>query len=105
MSHPLLCLIFITVAAVWQRMNVEVRIVLIRMTFTLIALGPIGIGYIYFTEVFPRAYRTWCLLIVNVVVAWGLSHGLRQQNKCSLWAIDTKVSMGLRSRRAFHRLL
>ncbi|KAK6524138.1 hypothetical protein TWF694_005800 [Orbilia ellipsospora] len=76
LSYTLLAPTLTVLAGIWPRMSMEVRMLLICLTFMLLITGPIGVGYVYASEMFPRAYRTWCFTIVDVVGVLGAIAGI-----------------------------
>ncbi|KAK6335370.1 Inorganic phosphate transporter pho84 [Orbilia brochopaga] len=76
LSYSLLAILFIVLAGCWERLNMEVSLLLVCLSFILQVTGPIGVAYVYATELFPRAYRNWCFLIVDVVGCLGAIAGI-----------------------------
>ncbi|EPS45787.1 hypothetical protein H072_146 [Dactylellina haptotyla CBS 200.50] len=76
LSYTLLAPTFTVMAGIWQKMSTEVRMVMVCLSFFLLVTGPIGVGYVYAGEIFPRDYRSWCFMIVDIVGAVGAIAGI-----------------------------
>ncbi|KAF3908858.1 hypothetical protein AA313_de0201228 [Arthrobotrys entomopaga] len=76
LSYTLLAPVFTVLAGVWPRMSTGLRMLLVCLAFVLLTTGPIGVGYVYASEMFPRAYRNWCFTIVDVAGCLGAIAGI-----------------------------
>ncbi|KAJ6258932.1 hypothetical protein Dda_5827 [Drechslerella dactyloides] len=75
-SHIFLCVLFSVLAGCWELLSMEGSLGLVCIAFLLQVTGPIGIGYVYAAELFPRAYRHWCFLLVDMFGCLGAILGI-----------------------------
>ncbi|KAK6519002.1 hypothetical protein TWF281_003693 [Arthrobotrys megalospora] len=76
LANTLLIPVFIILGSLWEKMPTSGRVPLITFALTLLVAGPLGCGYIYATEAFPRIYRVWGFMIADVVGGVGAIVGI-----------------------------
>ncbi|KAK6498109.1 Inorganic phosphate transporter pho84 [Arthrobotrys conoides] len=76
LANTLLLIILIVLAALWDKLPTFARIILLTFTLMMLVVGPIGCGYIFTAEIFPRIYRIWGFMITDVVGSMGAIVGI-----------------------------
>ncbi|KAF3928372.1 hypothetical protein ABW21_db0205710 [Orbilia brochopaga] len=76
LSYTVLVILFVVLAACWEKLNSEAAISLVCLAFFTQITGPRGVAYVYATELFPRSFRNWCFLIVDIFGSLGAIVGI-----------------------------
>ncbi|KAF3167181.1 Inorganic phosphate transporter pho84 [Orbilia oligospora] len=76
LANTFLVVTLVILAGLWEKIPTFGRMILITFTLMLLVAGPIGCGYIFTAEIFPRIYRTWGFMITEIVGSLGAIVGI-----------------------------
>ncbi|KAK6495189.1 Inorganic phosphate transporter pho84 [Arthrobotrys musiformis] len=73
-----ICLAITTIcaASTWSKASMGARMGLLTAWFGMLVAGPLGCAYVFTAEMFPRGYRVWTFMIVEVVGCFGATIGI-----------------------------